>query len=153
MMQLNLPAGEALLDVSCVEAMRLRFDKTIDPISLRDLEPATGPEPFAFTPPESLMVDRAQSDPGEIEQTQQMNCKRTLRGQLALPIERRLRDWLHLGVHQIARAETQSMAEALHLDSRAIEPMLRRWLSTSEIPETLTDSDAHWREIHVMGPE
>jgi hypothetical protein len=82
-----------------------------------------------------------------------MNFRRTLREQFALAIERRLRDWLHLEVYQIARAEIQSMAEALHLDSRAIEAMLGIWLFTSEIPETPTDSDAHWCEIHVMGSE
>jgi hypothetical protein len=48
MMRMSLPAGEEILDVSCVEAMRLRFDETIDPISLPDSEPATGPEPSAF---------------------------------------------------------------------------------------------------------
>jgi hypothetical protein len=58
-----------------------------------------------------------------------------------------------LGVYQIARAEIQSIVEALQLDSQAIESTLRRWLFTSEIPETPIDSDAHWREIHAMGPE
>jgi hypothetical protein len=65
-------------------------------------------------------------------------------------MERRVRDWLHLGVYQIARAEIQSMAEGLQLDSRTIESMLRRWLFSSDIPETLIDSDAHWREIYAM---
>jgi hypothetical protein len=69
LMQMNLPAGEVLLDVSCFEAMRLRFEESIDEISLPDSEPATGPDPSAFTPSESLMVDRAQGDTGEIGQT------------------------------------------------------------------------------------
>jgi hypothetical protein len=66
---MNLPAGEALLDMSCVEAMRLRFEQTIDSMSLPDSEPGTGPELSAFTPPDSLMADRAQSDAEEIGQT------------------------------------------------------------------------------------
>jgi hypothetical protein len=63
---MNLPAGEAFPDMSCVEAMRLRFEEIIDPISLSDSGPAAGTEPSAFTSPESLMVDRAQGDAGEI---------------------------------------------------------------------------------------
>jgi hypothetical protein len=103
MTRMNLPAGEALLDVSPVEAMRLRFEETIDSISLPDSEHATGLEPSAFTLSESLMVCRAPGDAGEIEQMpvtqQQMNFNRTLREQFALRVERRLRDWVHLGVY------------------------------------------------------
>jgi hypothetical protein len=82
-----------------------------------------------------------------------MNFDRTRRERFALPIERCLRDLLHLKVYQIARAEIQSVAEALQLDSQAIEPMLRRWLFTFEILETLIGSDWPRREIHAMGPE
>jgi hypothetical protein len=85
MMRMTLPAGEALLDESCGEAMSFRFEQAICPISSPDSEPATGLEPSAFTPPENLMVDRAQGDPGEIGQTpveqQGMNFNRTLREQ------------------------------------------------------------------------
>jgi hypothetical protein len=57
--RMTLPAGGTFVEGSCVEVMRLRFKETIDPISFPDSEPDTGPEPSAFTPPESLMVDRA----------------------------------------------------------------------------------------------
>jgi hypothetical protein len=133
--------------------MRLRSEETVDPISLPDSEPATGPEPSAFTPPESLMIDRVHNDTGEIGQTpvakQRMNFNPTLREQFRVSAEQRLGDGLHLEVYQIARAKIQSMAEGLQLDSGAIGPMLCRWLFASEIPETAIDSDAHWREIFL----
>jgi hypothetical protein len=103
--------------------MKLRFEETIDPILLPDSEPATGSEPCAFTPPESLMVDQAQGDTGETWQTpiarQRMSFNRTLCEHSRFL----LNDAFPIGYtweYQIARAEIRSMAEALQLDSRAI---------------------------------